>query len=85
MTMITNNNNNSNKDKEDDGKKFFRICDCTTGFFVTSITKAQIDYIYEVVVRANMKTGDFVHDFVADSAINTLSELKNYLTSGVRT
>jgi hypothetical protein len=78
---IVKNNNNKNNNKKDMDRKFLRIslCDCHTGRYITSTTKEEVNYFYDIIMKNGILTGDFTTDPVKGDAINTLGELKNYV------
>lgn len=55
------------------------VCDCESGRFITSITFKEIEYIYEVIMKSNIKTGDFLYDLVVEGAIEKVIDIKDYL------
>lgn len=57
------------------------VCDCNTGRFITSITFKEINYIYEVVMKSNIKTGDYLYDTIVEGAVEKVSDIKDYLES----
>jgi len=75
------NNNNNTDNKKDMDEQYHRvcICDCNSGRFVTSLTKNQIEYIYDMIVKSNIKNGDFISDPIAQGAIETVTEIKEYM------
>ena len=74
------NNNNNNIKKKDMNSKYLKIslCDCNTGQFITTMTKLEIDYIFQVIVKSSVVTGDWITDEMKEEAINTLTDIKNH-------
>ncbi|HET6717109.1 MAG TPA: hypothetical protein VFG90_08250 [Nitrososphaeraceae archaeon] len=62
-------------------EKFVRICDCENGRFITSITRKQIELIYDAMIKTIIIEGDWFKDPVKEMTIQTVSELKEYLVS----
>jgi hypothetical protein len=67
--------------KENKEDKFVRICDCETGRFLTSISKKQIEIIYDTIVKAAIETGDWITDPMKELVIQTVTELKEHISS----
>jgi hypothetical protein len=81
---MTNNNssNENNKGGEGEKEKFVRICDCETGRFLTSLSKKQIEIIYDTIVKAAIDSGDWITDPMKELVIQTVTELKEHISSG---
>jgi hypothetical protein len=62
-------------------KRFLRVClcNCNTGKFIASISKQDIDYIYQAVIKSSSETGDWITDSIKEDSLKTLGELKSYL------
>lgn len=63
---------------------FFRVCDCNTGRYVTSLTKSEIEYIYDLVVKHNATSGDFIASTIAEGAIEKLTDMRDYVEKSDR-
>jgi hypothetical protein len=71
-------NNNENKDMD---KRFLRVClcNCNTGKYIVSMSKQDIEYIYQAVIKSSSETGDWITDSIKEDSLKTLAELKSYL------
>lgn len=72
---------NNKLDPKDMDKDLLRIaiCDCTTGHFITSMTKSEIEYLHHIVTDFNIQTGDYIENPIAEGAVNIVAELKGYM------
>jgi len=68
---------------EDDNiyhKDFFRVCDCNNGKYVTTLTQQEIEYIFDVVTKHNVDSGDFISFAIAEDALSKLQDLRDYVS-----
>ena len=73
-------NNNNNKIRKGMNSKFLRIslCDCNTGKFISTMSKEEIDYIFQVVIKSSVVTGDWITDEMKEDVIKTLADIKDH-------
>ena len=57
------------------------ICDCNTGIFITNISKAEIEYIYAIVVNESVRSGAFISDPLVKSTLENLEGIKDYIAA----
>jgi hypothetical protein len=56
------------------------ICDCNSGRFITSISKKQIQVMYDTIVKVSLEAGDWFQDPIKDMVLQTITELKEYVS-----
>ena len=73
----------SSSENKDMDEKYQRICicNCQTGRFITSISKAQIEIIHDTIVKAAIESGDWLNDPLKEMTLQTVTELKEYLNN----
>lgn len=64
-------------------KEYFRtaICDCNNGHYICSLSLLEIDFIYEIMIKSSVETGDWINSEIKDNAINVIAEIKDYMAS----
>ena len=70
-------------DKEKDMDEQYRrvcICDCNNGRFLASISKKQMEIIYDTIVNTAIHERDWMIDPIKKMVIQTVTELKEYVS-----
>jgi hypothetical protein len=69
--------------RKDMPREFYRtaICDCNNGHYICSVSQLEIDFIYQVMIKSAVETGDWISSEIKDNAINVISEIKDYMSS----
>ena len=72
----------NSKNRRDMDPRYHRVslCDCHTGRFITSISKLEIEYIYDVMMKSAIEKGDWITNAIKENSLNVVNAIHDYMT-----
>lgn len=78
-TPINSGSKNSSKDMPKEYRRV-SICDCNNGRYITSISKLEIEFIYETLIRNSVKDSSWITNAIKENALNVVNAIHDYMT-----